>query len=89
MNAHTLAQRWWGGELGAAGTVLDFAMAPAEALFRIGAHARNRAFDRGVLRVRRANVPVISVGNIAVGGAGKTPFANWVARQLAALGARG
>ena len=35
---------------------------------------RNRLFDREILRARRLQWPVISVGNISVGGAGKTPF---------------
>jgi len=36
--------------------------------------ARNRFYDRGLLRPRRLRGPVISVGNISVGGSGKTPF---------------
>lgn len=35
---------------------------------------RNRFYDRGFLRPRRLRGPVISVGNISVGGSGKTPF---------------
>jgi len=35
---------------------------------------RNRLFDREILRARRLQWPVVSVGNIAVGGSGKTPF---------------
>ncbi len=35
---------------------------------------RNALYDRGVLASRRLQRPVISVGNLSVGGAGKTPF---------------
>ena len=35
---------------------------------------RNTLFDREILRARRLSWPVVSVGNISVGGSGKTPF---------------
>lgn len=50
--------------------------------------ARNAAYDRGVLRVSRADVPVVAVGNLTLGGTGKTPLVAWVARSLAAHGRR-
>jgi tetraacyldisaccharide 4'-kinase len=81
-----LARRWWGGELGAAGTALSLALAPAEAAYRLGTTLRNRAYERGVLPSETAALPVISVGNIAVGGTGKTPFTSWLARRLAGRG---
>ncbi len=50
--------------------------------------ARNRAYDRRRLRTYRASVPVISVGNLTLGGTGKTPMVEWVARRLRARGLR-
>lgn len=47
---------------------------------------RNRAFDAGWLKVNRAAVPVISLGNITTGGTGKTPMAAWLANWLISAG---
>lgn len=49
---------------------------------------RNRQFDEGRGAVMRVSVPVISVGNLSVGGTGKTPFVHYVVRELLALGKR-
>src|SRR5262245_57013326 len=40
---------------------------------------RNARFDRGLLRTERVPAPVISVGNVTVGGTGKSPFVAWLA----------
>lgn len=45
-------------------------------------------YRSGVKSVRRVEVPVVVVGNVTVGGTGKTPVAAWVARQLALRGHR-
>lgn len=43
---------------------------------------RNSMFDRGQLEVRRLQGPVVSIGNISVGGAGKTPFTIFLGELL-------
>ena len=47
---------------------------------------RNLAYRREWLRIHRASVPVISLGNITTGGTGKTPLAAWLANWLVAEG---
>jgi tetraacyldisaccharide 4'-kinase len=49
-------------------------MNPLAILFGLGVRIRNGLYDRGVLRPRRLAGPVVSVGNLSVGGSGKTPF---------------
>lgn len=83
-----LAREVWAGGGGAAGAVLRAVLAPAEAGYAAVVAARNGMYDRGWLRSERVDVPVISIGNVSVGGAGKTPFAAWLARWLVDLGRR-
>ena len=47
---------------------------------------KNALHDRGALRARRLQGPVVSVGNIAVGGSGKTPFVILLGELLKARG---
>jgi tetraacyldisaccharide 4'-kinase len=49
---------------------------------------RNLLFDHGVLRSHRLNCPVISVGNLAMGGTGKTPMVVWLASLFSQEGYR-
>jgi tetraacyldisaccharide 4'-kinase len=42
--------------------------------FSAGVYGRNVLYDRGIFRTRKLRGPVVSVGNLSVGGSGKTPF---------------
>jgi tetraacyldisaccharide 4'-kinase len=47
---------------------------------------RNKFYDWGWLKIYSVNAPVLSVGNIQIGGTGKTPFTEFLARKLVEMG---
>lgn len=55
---------------------------PLSFLYGMGVRFRNMLFDTGILESRSFPIPVISVGNITVGGAGKTPHVEYLIRLL-------
>ena len=61
---------------------------PLAALFALAGSIRRSLFRAGVLASRRIGVPVVVVGNITVGGSGKTPLVIWLVEQLRARGYR-
>ena len=64
------------------------ALLPLARLYGAGAAFRLALYRRGLLRVARAGRPVVSVGNVAAGGTGKTPFVRWLAGELLRRGQR-
>ncbi len=58
------------------------ALAPAGILYATGVRVRNGLFDRGLRSARRLPVPVVSIGNLSLGGTGKTPMVEWAVRWL-------
>ncbi|HEX4605674.1 MAG TPA: tetraacyldisaccharide 4'-kinase [Candidatus Angelobacter sp.] len=49
-------------------------MNPFSVIFGMGVALRNALYDRGIFSAHKLACPVISIGNLSVGGAGKTPF---------------
>ena len=57
-------------------------MAPISLLFGLGVSIRDFLYRMGLLKGVEFNLPVISVGNLSVGGAGKTPHIEYLIRLL-------
>jgi tetraacyldisaccharide 4'-kinase len=55
---------------------------PLSWLYGLGVWVRNKLFDWKILPVEKFDVPVISIGNLAVGGTGKTPHTEYLIRLL-------
>lgn len=76
-----------GETTGPRATLARAALRVASTGYRLGVGLRNARLDRGS-GVERAEVPVVSVGNITVGGTGKTPMVEHVCRSFRERGLR-
>ena len=83
-----IVARWWRGEYGWKGELLKAVLLPAELLYRIAIWLRNAAYDAGFVGAATAPLPIVSVGNLTVGGTGKTPVAAWLVDELRRRGHR-
>lgn len=81
MNADSGLQRLWYGP-----AWLSLPLWPLAWLFRLVTGLRRGFYRIGLLRRERIDIPVVVVGNLTVGGTGKTPIAAWLARQLTLRG---
>ena len=78
---HTWIQRAWYGGHGWYRLLL-----PLSGIYWLLFAVRRFLYRSGLLRTRRAKVPVIVIGNLTAGGTGKTPVTVWLARALAERG---
>jgi len=62
--------------------MLKFLLYPFSWLYGVGVSLRNQAYDLDILKSREFEVPVISIGNITVGGTGKTPHVEYLVDLL-------
>lgn len=81
------AHRWWSGQEVPGAALAAVALLPMEGLFRVATAAREQLYRRGVLSSCQPAIPVVSVGNLRLGGTGKTPVARWIAERLLEEGA--
>jgi tetraacyldisaccharide 4'-kinase len=83
----SLAHRLWAGA-GLPARVARAALFPIEAAYGAAVATRETLYDRGLLRSHELPLAAVSVGNLTVGGTGKTPVSAWLVTQLASRGAR-
>ena len=83
----SLARRLWTGT-GISARVARAALYPLETAYGAAISARRTLYDRGLLRSHELSLPTVSIGNLTVGGTGKTPVAAWFVAQLRSRGAR-
>ena len=80
-------RRWWAGEGGPGAETILAALSPLSWAYGAAVAARNARYEASGGQAVDG-LAVLSVGNLAVGGTGKTPLAAWVAREALALGRR-
>ncbi len=81
----TITDLWYGGHRL---SWLAWLLVPLAGLYRLVVMARRRAYAQGWLASERLTVPVIVVGNLSVGGTGKTPLVLWLVDWLRGQGWR-
>ena len=59
---------------------------PVSWLYGIGIYLRNKLFDWGLLRSKSFDIPIICIGNLTVGGTGKTPHTEYLIKLLQNMG---
>ncbi len=62
--------------------ILTYALTPLSWLYGSAVYVRNKLFDANILKQEEFDVPIISVGNITVGGTGKTPHVEFIVSRL-------
>ncbi len=74
-------ESWWS-------LPISLCLLPFEGLYRLSVRIRNGLYRNGLIRSKRLPVPVISVGNLSVGGTGKTTMVKQLGDRLSRAGHR-
>ncbi len=80
--------RWLWSEQQLAARLVRTALIPASLAYRAVSATRVGAYRKGLLRCRALPAPSVAVGNLTVGGSGKTPVASWIAGYYSRRGLR-
>ena len=78
-------EKVWAGDSAADNLVRAF-LTPFELAFRGIVAVRAGLYENGIFKSRSSPITVVSIGNLTVGGTGKTPVAAWIASRLAESG---
>ena len=62
--------------------ITAYLLYPISIMYAVVVAIRNKAFDCGILRSQKHNIATIGVGNLSVGGTGKTPHVEYLVQQL-------
>jgi tetraacyldisaccharide 4'-kinase len=71
-----------GADKGFGKTLLRLLLRIISVGYTIAILVRNYAYDKGIAKISKVDVPVISIGNITTGGTGKTPLVIWICKKL-------
>ncbi|HTR20643.1 MAG TPA: tetraacyldisaccharide 4'-kinase [Gemmatimonadales bacterium] len=80
------AARWLWASRAPTARLARVALLPLAVVYAAAIEARLLAYRWGLVAVHRLPLPAVGVGNLSVGGAGKTPVAAWVAQEIARAG---
>ena len=81
-----LTPLWLWSDRSLAARLARLSLLPASLFYRAVMAARTRAYRAGLLHQADVPLPVVAVGNLTVGGSGKTPICSWIARYYADRG---
>jgi tetraacyldisaccharide 4'-kinase len=61
---------------------------PFALIYKAIIQLRNTLFDRNIFKTWKAPIPVVSIGNITLGGTGKTPLVDWIVKYYLSIGVK-
>lgn len=88
LNPQTFYDLVSGKRRGFGAWLLRFVLRVVSVGYGLAVRFRNRCYDLGIASVRRVPAPVVSVGNLTLGGTGKTPMVEWLVRWFDHRGIR-